>query len=131
MRIAGNARILVLLVGLSLAAPGWLGAQGQPELWTGKHWRDLTEANKVAYIKGIGNLADYEVAAAGRLGPPCLSQAFVKELQGKPLIAIVREVDAFYQNHPDQLAVPVIEVVLRRFTTLCAPDLHKPPAKGK
>jgi len=120
------------LVGLTLllALTGLALAQGQmkPQLWDGTHWKEFSKEIKVAYIKGIGNMADFEVAMSGKDKAGCISAGFVDELQGKSLEGIVKEVDKFYQDNPGKLNVPVIEVVLRQCTALCKPAA---PAAGK
>lgn len=114
--LTGAALVLVLLGALPAAA------QGQAELWNGSHWQAMSPEIKIAYIKGIGNLADFEVAAGGTGRGPCISQAFVDELKSLTINQIIQEVDKFYQDHPDQRSMPVIEVVLRRCTKLCPPE---------
>ncbi len=120
--------LLALVLGLA-AAPAL--AQGKAELWNGTHWKDMTQEIKVAYIKGIGNMADFEVAAAPKGQAPCISQAFVAELKNRTVASLVQEVDKFYQENPAKLTTPVIEAVLRRCTSFCAPEATKAPAKGK
>ncbi len=121
--LAGATMVLVLLA----AGPG--AAQGRPELWNGTHWATMSPEIKVAYIKGIGNMADFEVAAAGAGRGPCISQAFVDELKHLTINQIIQEVDRFYQENADKRAMPVIEVVLRRCTKLCPPETPAKPAK--
>jgi hypothetical protein len=83
----------------------------------------------VGFIKGIGNLADFEVAASkGKGQAPCISRAFVDELQTKKIEEIVQEVDKYYQENPAKKETTVIEVVLRRCTSVCPPE---EPAGGK
>ncbi|MEJ5328898.1 MAG: hypothetical protein WHT07_01945 [Desulfobaccales bacterium] len=122
-KLVGAAMVLVLLAALPVAA------QGKPELWNGSHWQTMSPELKVAYIKGIGNMADFEVAAGGAGRGPCISQAFVDELKRLTINQIIQEVDKFYQENPDKRAMPVIEVVLRRCTKLCPPETPAKPAK--
>lgn len=107
--------ILFSLVSLALA-------QSKAVLWDGTHWKTLTNDNKVAYIKGIGNMADFEVAAGGSGRAGCISRAFVDELKTKTIASIVKEVDKYYQENPKNSNISVIEVVLRRCTALCPPE---------
>lgn len=129
MRIRGKTILLAVALCLAVATPAL--AQGKPELWNGTHWKDMTQEIKVAYIKGIGNMADFEVAAAAKGQAPCISQAFVAELKNRSLASLVQEVDKFYKESPDKLTTPVIEVVLRRCTSLCPPEAPKAAGKGK
>lgn len=119
------------LVGLAiiLALAGMALAQtGKPELWNGTHWKQFSQEIKVAYIKGIGNMADFEVAVSSK-ERVCLSAAFVDELKNKSINGIIKEVDAYYQENPQQLDKSVIEVVLRRCTALCKPEAATPKKK--
>jgi hypothetical protein len=90
-------------------------------MWDGRHWPQLSFDAKVGFIKGVGNLADFE-AAAGKGRVPCVSRAFADELKTKTINQIIQEVDKFYQNNPGKADTTVIEVVLRRCTTLCPPE---------
>jgi len=113
------------LVGLTLvlALTGLALAQGQtkPQLWDGTHWKEFSKDLKVAYLKGIGNMADFEVAVSGKDKAGCISVGFVNELKSKSIEGIVKEVDKFYQDNPGKMNMPVIEVVLRQCTALCKP----------
>lgn len=120
-KLVGVTMMLVLLAAFPAAG------QGGPELWNGSHWRDMSPDLKVAYIKGIGNMADFEVAAGGAGRGPCISWALVDELKQMTINQIIQEVDKFYRENPDKRTMPVIEVVLRRCTKVCPPEA---PAKA-
>ncbi len=115
--------IVLALVGMALAQTG------KPELWNGTHWKQFSQEIKVAYIKGIGNMADFEVAASGKKQAGCISAAFVDELKNKSINGIIKEVDAYYQENPKKLDTSVIEVVLRRCTAVCKPEAAAPKKK--
>ena len=113
------------LVGLALvlAVAGVALAQGtKAELWNGNQWKEFSKEIKVAYIKGIGNLADFEVAASGRDRAGCISVGFVDELKGKSVDSILQEVDKYYKENPGKMNTPVVEVVLWQCTALCKPQ---------
>ena len=113
--------IFLALTGLALAAGGFL--------WTGQQWPQLSFDAKVGYIKGIGNLADFEVAAS-KGKAVCVSRAFADELKTKTVEQVIQEVDKYYQDNPGKLETPVIEVVLRRCTSVCPPETFgKAPKK--
>jgi hypothetical protein len=127
MRIPLKAWVItgiLVLVGTGIAL-----SQGmKPEMWNGTHWNEFSQDVKVAYIKGIGNMADFEVAVdKGRAG--CIASAFVKDLKGKTIEGIVNEVDKYYKEHPDKANTPVVEVVLRQCTSLCKPGAQGAPKK--
>lgn len=127
-----RALIILLVVGLmvgGLAAPAPATETGKAFLWTGSHWQQVSEDGKAGYIFGMGNLADFEAAAAkGRKGV-CISQAFVDDLKTRTVMQIIQEVDKFYQENPGKLDTPVIEVVLRRCTKVCPPETPKGTTK--
>jgi|UniRef100_A0A7C5AN39 hypothetical protein len=112
--------VLVILLGWLISVPA-TEAQVKPQLWDGTHWKEFSKEIKVAYIKGIGNMADFEVAISGRDKAGCISVGFVDELKGKTIETIINEVDKFYKDNPSKLNTPVIEVVLRQCTALCKP----------
>jgi hypothetical protein len=117
------------LVGLALvlAVTGIALAQEmKPELWNGTHWKEMSPEVKVAYIKGIGNMADFEVAVSGKERAGCIAVGFVDELKGKTVDGIVKEVDKYYKENPGKLNTPVLEVVLRQCTALCKPQATSP-----
>ncbi|MFA5112229.1 MAG: hypothetical protein WC443_12535 [Desulfobaccales bacterium] len=114
--------VLVLLCALATAAL----AVEQGFLWDGSHWKDMSPDIKVAYVKGIGNMADLENAAGGSGTAACISKGFVDELKTKTVGQVVAEVDKYYKDNPAKVKTPVITVILERCTKLCAP-----PAAGK
>lgn len=128
MSIKTKTCLLGLFLLLALASLA-LAQAGKPELWTGTHWKEFPNEIKVAYLKGIGNMADFEVAVSGRERAGCISVGFVDELKGKSIDAILQEVDKFYKTNPDKIATPVIEVVLRQCTALCEPKASTPALK--
>lgn len=117
--------VLVILVALATAA---LAADTKGGfMWDGTHWKDMNNEIKVAYVKGIGNMADFETAAAGPNPPPCISKGFVDELKTKPIAQVIAEVDKYYKENPAKMNTPVIAVILERCTKLCG----VPPAVEK
>ena len=114
------AVVLGLLLLLCLAS-GVL-AREKAVLWDGNDWGKMPMDAKIGYIWGIGNMADFEVAASGNRTPPCISTAFVNELKNKTVLQIVQEVDKYYKEGSDKAKTPVLEVVLRRCTSVCPPE---------
>jgi len=108
--------VLVLLCALATAA---LAAE-KGFLWDGAQWKDMTKDIKVAYVKGIGNMADFENAAGGAGRAACISKGFVDELKTKTIAQVIAEVDKFYTDNPTKLDMPVVAVILQRCTKLCA-----------
>ncbi len=89
----------------------------------------MTSDVKVAYIKGVGNMADVEVGSGSSGRAACISKGFVDELKTKTIGQVVQEVDKYYQDNPQKLTTPVIEVVLLRCTKLCPPEAAAPEKK--
>ena len=114
-RVIACVSVLVMLFSLATAA---LAAE-KGFLWNGAQWKDMTTDIKVAYVKGIGNMADFENAAGGGRAA-CISKGFVDELQTKTITQVIAEVDKFYQENPTKLDMPVVAVILQRCTKLCA-----------
>jgi len=115
--------ILLALAGLALA-------QGnEPQMWNGTHWKEFSKEIKVAYIKGIGNMADFEVGVSGKERAGCISAAFVDELKTKSINDIIKEVDTYYKENPKKLETSVAEVVLRKCTAVCQPKPAAAPTK--
>lgn len=118
-----RASILALAAALILLA-GTAGLTAEKAfLWNGDHWKQVSLDGKVGYIFGIGNLADFEVAAgSGRGRNACISKAFVADLHKRTVMQIVQEVDKYYQDNPGKSNTSVIEVVLQRCTSVCPPE---------
>ena len=75
----------------------------QAFLWNGVHWQQVTTEGKAGYIFGIGNLADYEVAAAKGRKLATVSRVFVDEMKTKTVMQIIQEVDKYYQDNPGEI----------------------------
>jgi hypothetical protein len=126
MRILKNLGLVLALILIMSGAA--LSQSMKPEMWNGTHWKEFSKEVKVAYLKGMGNLADLEVAVdKDRAG--CLSTGLVKDLQGKSIDSIVQEVDKYYKDNPDKINTPVVEVVVRSCTALCKPVAKATPKK--
>ena len=125
MKFKGVTGISVLVMLMVLATAALAVEKGF--LWDGGQWKDMTKDIKVAYVKGIGNMADFENAAGGSGTAACISKGFVDELKTKTITQVIAEVDKYYQENPGKLDTPVIAVIMQRCTKLCA----APPAGKK
>ena len=125
MKFRGIAWVSVLVMLFALATAALAAEKGY--LWDGTQWKDMTTDIKVAYVKGIGNMADFETAAAGSAPAPCISKGFVDELKTKTIAQAIAEVDQFYKENPAKENLPVVAVILQRCTKLCP----VPPAGKK
>ena len=120
MRIMGKSWIAGLVLLLVLAT-GAMAAE-KAFLWNGTHWSQVSFDGKAGYVFGIGNLSDFETAAAAGKSV-CVSRAFAAELKNKTVDQVIAEVDKFYKDNPDKMQTSVIEVILRRCTTVCPPEM--------
>jgi len=103
-----------LVLVMWLAAWGVVGsAERSPELLTGELWQEMSPDAKVAFVWGIGNLVEYERTRPGPQPPGTKSfiPLPVKGLASKPINDVVRQVDAYYQTHPNQLKRPVVDAI--------------------
>ncbi|MGD0217400.1 MAG: hypothetical protein ABSC45_07810 [Desulfobaccales bacterium] len=125
MKFRGMVALLTLLVFLALAGGGL--AQEKASLWNGNQWTQLPYDGKVGYVKGIGNLADFEYDVAtskGKADP--IAQALSIQLKNKTVGQITDQVDRYYRENPGKLSNSVIEVILLRCTEgVCPPGLTK------
>jgi hypothetical protein len=120
--------VILLVVGVmvgALAATAPAVDTNQAFLWNGVHWQQVTMDGKAGYIFGIGNLADYEVAASKSRKLACVSRAVVDEMKRKTVMQIIQEVDKYYQDNPGKLATPVLEVVLGQLIKAAPPGTTK------
>ena len=123
MKFWGRSWVLMLVMLLALATAALAAEKGF--LWDGTQWKDMSNDIKVAYVKGIGNMADFENAAGGAGQAACISKGFVAELKTKTIAQVIAEVDKFYKENPAKLDLPVVAVILQRCTKLCAPAAEK------
>jgi hypothetical protein len=123
MKFRGKAWVYVLVMLFALGTAALAAEKGF--LWDGTQWKDMTTDIKVAYVKGIGNMADFETAAGGASRAACISKGFVDELKTKTISQVIAEVDKFYKENPAKLDLPVVAVILQSCTKLCAPAAEK------
>jgi hypothetical protein len=110
-----RAAVILFVVGVmtgALAAATPAVEANQAFLWNGVHWQQITQEGKAGYIFGIGNLADYEIAASKDRKQVCVSRAFVDVMKNKTPMQIIQQVDQYYQDNPGKLDTLVIEVIL-------------------
>ena len=120
MRCKGKIVLFALMLVLVMA--GSAPAQEKAFMWDGTQWPQLSFDAKVGYVKGVGNLADFEAGGQQRQSR-LLSQAFAAELKTKTVNQIIDEVDKFYKDNPSKLSTSVLEVILMRCTTVCPPGM--------
>ena len=127
-----RAAVILLVVGLmvgALAAAAPAVDTNQAFLWNGVHWQQITQEGKAGYIFGIGNLADYEVAASKDRKQVCVSRAFVDVMKTKTPLQIIQQVDRYYQDNPGKMDTLVVEVILGQL--IKASPAEAPPGTTK
>ena len=105
-------RMLLLLATMVLLS-GLARAQEIP-LVTGEQWTKSTEEMKKAYLVGIANIVQIEMAYQGA-APVSDAQSIlprmVKGLKGQTLDSVRDALNKWYAAHPDQMQRPVIEII--------------------
>jgi hypothetical protein len=99
---------------MALALVAVNAAAQEVPLVTGEHWTKSSEEAKKAYLVGIANIVQVEVAYHGP-NPPAESQTvlprMVKGLKGQTLDSVREALNKWYAAHPDQAKRPVIETI--------------------
>lgn len=99
------------LIALSLATNS---RADEVPLITGKQWTDSSEQTKKAYLVGIANVVQVDIAYHDGKPPPdgqSIVPRFARGLRGHSLDSVRQGVDRWYAAHPDQLQRPVIETI--------------------
>ncbi|GJG98190.1 hypothetical protein [Cupriavidus pauculus] len=99
------------LIALSLATNS---RADEVPLITGKQWTDSSEQTKKAYLVGIANVVQVDIAYHEGKPPPdgqSIVPRFARGLRGQSLDSVRQGVDRWYAAHPDQLQRPVIETI--------------------
>jgi hypothetical protein len=123
MKFCNKSALLVFALSLVLAASP-VAAIDKAELINGTHWTQWSTQDKLVYIRGLCNWADFITLAQAQRGKSSefsMSKTLVNELKTKTLGQVVSSVDTFYRENPGKLSTSVIEVVLRRCTNICPP----------
>jgi hypothetical protein len=121
VKFKGKIFLFAVMVVLVMAGSALAQEKEKAFLWDGTQWPQLSFDAKVGYVKGVGNIADFEAAASK--GKAALSGAFAAELKVKTVQQIIEQVDKYYQENPSKLSTSVLEVILRQCTTVCPPGM--------
>ena len=106
---------VMLLFAIAVSTAFSLGA-GAEEIAqvTGVHWTKSTEDQKKAYLIGIANIAQIEMAYAGAT-PPSDDQSILprmaRGLKGQTLDSVREGLNKWYAANPGRLDRPVIETI--------------------
>ncbi len=116
MNVSLKSRLRATLVAVcAVAALAGGAAQAQEiPLVTGEHWTKSTEQSKKAYLVGLTNMLQVEIAyQAGNTLPESQTVVprFAKGLKGNTLDGAIAKVDAWYAKNPGRMQQPVIETI--------------------
>jgi len=104
------------------------GARGQEiPLVTGDHWTKSSEQAKKAYLVGIANAIQVEMAYGGATPASDAQSIFprmAKGMKGQTLDGVREGLDAWYAKNPGRLQRPVIETI---WFEMVVPGLKKNP----
>lgn len=114
MKTKQMLRKAVFVAGVAFAASwGAVHAQEVPMV-TGEHWTTSSEVAKKAYLIGVTNLAQVEMAYYAA-NPPSDAQNFVprlvRGLKGQTLDSVRQGLDKWYAANPGRLQRPVLETI--------------------
>ncbi|HTQ00058.1 MAG TPA: hypothetical protein VMN56_12070 [Casimicrobiaceae bacterium] len=119
-------RTLLALAFMTLVASmSSVHAQEVP-IVTGDQWTTSSNDLKKAYLVGIANLLQVEVAYFGS-NPPNDNQSFVprlaRGLRGETLDSVRDKIDRWYASNPTRLSRPVLDLI---WFEIVVPGLNKP-----
>jgi hypothetical protein len=122
MKFRGKSALFLALALALILTTGPVAAIDKAEFINGTHWTQWSDQDKLVYIRGLCNWADFVTEAQAQKGKTfefSISKVLVNELKAKNLGQIVANVDTYYRENPEKLNTSVIEVVLRRCTNVC------------
>lgn len=111
---------------LAAVAAGSARAQEVPVV-TGEHWTTSPEHVKKAYLVGIANTIQVEIAYQGTNPSPdaqSLVPRLAKGLRGQTLDGVREGLDSWYAKNPDKLKRPVLETI---WFEMVVPGLRRNP----
>jgi hypothetical protein len=121
----GWRTLLVLALMTFAASMSSVYAQEVP-IVTGEQWTKSSDDMKKAYLVGIANLLQIEVAYFGS-NPPSDAQSFVprfsRGLRGETLDSVRGKIDQWYASNPTRLSRPVLDLM---WFEIVVPGLNKP-----
>lgn len=97
-----------------LAMASGMARADEVPLVTGKQWTESTEQMKKAYLVGIANVVQVDVAYHAGNTPPdtqTIVPRLARGLKGHTLDSVRDGLDRWYAAHPDRLQRPVIETI--------------------
>ena len=125
MRTKLQLRTVMFSLCVMLAAVSGAARADEVPLITGEHWTKSSEEMKKAYLVGIANVVQIEIAYQGANPSPDTQSVLprmVKGLKGHTLDSVREALNSWYAAHPDRLQRPVVETI---WFELVVPGLQK------
>lgn len=107
-------RLFLLAMSMALAVISGLARAEEIPLVTGEHWAKSSEEMKKAYLVGIANIVQIEMAFEGATPVPdaqSILPRMVKGMKGQTLDGVREALNKWYAAHPAQMQRPVIETI--------------------
>jgi len=114
--MAARMRLRMTMLGIFATFAAMCGSALAQEIpiVTGELWTQSTEQVKKAYLVGIANTIQLELAYEGT-NPPTDAQSVVprmaKGMRGQTLDSVREGLDKWYMANPDKLKRPVLETI--------------------
>jgi hypothetical protein len=118
--LKSGLRTTLLAACAAVALSAGLAQAQEIPLITGEHWTKSTEQNKKAYLVGMTNMLQVEVAYQAGTTPPdaqTVVPRFARGLKGQTLDGAIAKLDAWYAKNPGRLQQPVIETIWYEIVT--------------
>ena len=114
MTIKTQLRMLMFVSCTMLAAVSSSARAQEVPLVTGEQWTKSSEETKKAYLVGMTNMSQVEMAYGGA-NPSSDAQSVLprmaKGLKGQTLDTVREALNRWYAAHPDRMQRPVIETI--------------------
>ena len=107
-------RLMLVAALTALMSMAGIARAEEIPLVTGEHWSKSSEEVKKAYLAGIANIVQVEMAYGA---PNAATDAqsivprMVKGLKAETLDSVRESLNKWYAAHPDQMQRPVIETI--------------------
>jgi len=125
MKMKTMLRMAMFAASMALAGAWGVAHAQEVPMVTGEHWTASSEAAKKAYLIGLTNLAQVEMAFYAA-NPPSDAQNFVprlvRGLKGQTLDGVRQGLDRWYAANPGRLQRPVLETI---WFEMAVPGLRK------
>ncbi|CAG9170563.1 hypothetical protein [Cupriavidus pinatubonensis] len=99
---------------MTLAVASGVARADEVPLVTGKQWTESSDQMKKAYLVGIANVVQVDIAYHAGKAPPdtqTIVPRLARGLKGQTLDSVRVGLDRWYAAHPDRLQRPVIETI--------------------